>query len=223
IDELYRYGIILNKKSSYIEDYKKEISNCIQSHEYKMILINRIVDLEWRQFTVLNNIGKRALCQDNYDYFKLMRESQFYLYSIELLKSYQNDLVEAENNNYNLLELKYAYMMESTDIDEFNKIKDRLPVISQKRKELMEMIIEVQVEQMEQFSKYNKDKTNLMRTIKTSTDTKNNTSYETYLRGELSSLSEKTMYLYGKLIKEYALNKKNFPEGVVNISLLLNR
>nr|MCR5113885.1 DUF4125 family protein [Acholeplasmatales bacterium] len=222
IDELFKYNIILNRDSKYIEDYKDEIATFIQNSEYKNSLINRIVDLEWNQFTILENIGGRADCQDNFEYFKMMRKSQALSFDLDLLKSYQSDLLNAQDGGYSLPEIKYAYMMESTNPFEFNKIKDRLPIISDKQNALIEMIVSTQVEQMEDFNKLNPDLGRSMRTIRTSTDSPNNTSYETYLRGELKSYSEKTLFLYGKNLARIS-KYKNYPELVVSYSLLMNR
>ena len=53
---------------------------------------------------------------------------------------------------------------------------------------------------MEDFAKLYPKLSGNMRTIHTSSDTSFNTSYETYLRGELCTYSEKTMILYASFI-----------------------
>ena len=53
---------------------------------------------------------------------------------------------------------------------------------------------------MEDFAKLYPKLSGNMRTIRTSSDTSFNTSYETYLRGELCTYSEKTMVLYASFI-----------------------
>ena len=53
---------------------------------------------------------------------------------------------------------------------------------------------------MEDFAKLYPKLAGNMRTIRTSSDTSFNTSYETYLRGELCTYSEKTMLLYASFI-----------------------
>ena len=222
LNELYKYNIILKKDSIYIEDYKNEISSFIQNYEYRINLINRIVNLEREQFTNLKNIGSRAICQDNYDYFKIMRKSQALSFDVDLLISYQKDLINAKNGGYSLPEIKYAFMMESTNPDIYENIKERLPNISDKQNRLIESIVITQVEQMEEFINLNPNNRSLMRTIRKDTDNENNTSYETYLRGELKSYSENTLFLYGRNLARIA-GIKNYPELIVNYSKLLNK
>jgi hypothetical protein len=60
-----------------------------------------------------------------------------------------------------------------------------------------------------------------MRTIYSSSDNLDNASYETYLRGELSSYSENTVVLYGRTISLYSKYKKNFVEEVIKTSKFL--
>ena len=55
-----------------------------------------------------------------------------------------------------------------------------------------------------------------MRTLYSNTDSINNASYETYLRGELSSYSENTVYLYGRMLTNYSLNNSNYVKTVIN-------
>ena len=47
------------------------------------------------------------------------------------------------------------------------------------------------------------------RSIHTSDDTAYNTSYETYLRGEISTYSDQMLYMYGRFIASLAQEGKN--------------
>ena len=51
-----------------------------------------------------------------------MREAQYLTFNINLLESYLEDLHEALNNNYNLLEIKYGFMEETLDPNHFKEI-----------------------------------------------------------------------------------------------------
>lgn len=216
INNLLKYNIIYNIYSSYIEDYRNEIINFIEDYEEKILKIDEIIDLEWNMLQKLNNIGGRASCQDNYPYFRLMRKSQYYAWDMDLIESYLNDLLEAKKYGYNILAIKYGFMEESTDKEHFETIKDNLPKLEEKRINLMEAIIKLQLEMFEEFQIENKEDASLMRTLYSNTDSANNASYETYLRGELSSYSENTVYLYGRMLTNYSKHKANYVKTVIN-------
>jgi hypothetical protein len=189
-------------------------------YQNKLDLALKICDIEFSMHQKLNAYGGVQECQYNKSYYYIMRLSQHLNLSLEFLKSYYNDLVEAQNNNISIPFIKYAFMEKTTDIDMYNNVKDLLPVISPKRQELQEAIISLQLEMMEKYSKKNSDINN-MRTLYTSTDNKNNASYETYLRAELSSYSEASVLEYAKNLTLFSKRKINFVKEVVDLSKYL--
>ncbi len=208
--ELSKLHIIDNIESLYIDDYKEEIIRFVKRDIDKSNLIPKIIEIEWMMFQELQNIGGRAACQNNKPMFVLMRESQYYAWNLELIESYYNDLKIAKEEKYNILAIKYGFMEETVDPAHFQMIKEGLPSLSENRLSLREGIVAVQLEMLNEYSKEH-DISN-MRTIHTSSDKYNNASYETYLRGELSSYSEKTMYLYASYLASLANKKINIVE-----------
>lgn len=169
-------------------------------------LIERIVRLEWAQFDKVKNEGGRADCQDDWNTFSIMRKSQYMAWDDELLESYCKDLLDADARGWNLIMEKYARMMKSTAPERYAELAKELPERSVERNNIAEEIIRIQVAWMEDFAaKYPKMAGNA-RSIHTSEDSAYNTSYETYLRGELGTYSEETFVLYGRFIVE--LNRK---------------
>lgn len=163
-------------------------------------LVDKVVSLEWKQFDKVKNEGGRADCQDDWNTFSIMRKSQYMAWDENLLASYYNDLLDAENRGWNMIMEKYARMMESTAPDEYATLKESLPQRSEERDTIAEAIIKIQVSWMEEFAeKYPKMAGNA-RSIHTSEDSAYNTSYETYLRGELGTYSEQTLGLYSAFI-----------------------
>lgn len=206
IETLHNFNVIKRINTLYIEDYKEEITSFIKEWDIKRKLTNEIVEIEYKMFKSLKNIGGEASCQRNYPYFKLMREAQYLTFNINLLESYLEDLHEALNNNYNLLEIKYGFMEETLDPNHFKEISSRLPQLTKFQKEVIASISDVVLEMKNLFDKIPHAK---MRDNDSSYDTYNNASYETYLKGELASYSEKTLYLYARMLQELSQNNQN--------------
>ncbi len=174
-----------------------------------MDIIEEIVELEWNQFDKVKNEGGRADCQDDFETFSVMRKSQYMTWNEELLMSYRNDLIEANQKGWNLIMEKYARMMKSTAPERYAELEKDLSILSEKRIAIQEEIVRIQVTWMEEFAnKYPKMADNA-RSIHTSEDNAYNTSYETYLRGELGTYSETTFVLYGRFITELMQKGKN--------------
>lgn len=172
-------------------------------------LIDRIIELEWKQFDKVKNEGGRASCQDDFLTFSIMRRSQYMTWDEELLQSYYSDLLVAEQNGWNLITEKYARMMKSTSPAEYAKLEETLPVRSEERERIAEEIIRIQVAWMEDFAKQFPKMAGNARSIHTAEDTFFNTSYETYLRGELGTYGEETFVLYGRFIANLLREGKN--------------
>lgn len=206
IETLHNFNVIKRINTLYIEDYKEEITSFIKEWNIKRKLTNEIVEIEYKMFKSLKNIGGEASCQRNYHYFKLMREAQYLTFNINLLESYLEDLHQALNNNYNLLEIKYGFMEETLDPNHFKEISSRLPKLTKFQKEVIASISDVVLEMKNLFDKTPHAK---MRDNDSSYDTYNNASYETYLKGELASYSEKTLYLYARMLQELSQNNQN--------------
>ena len=163
-------------------------------------LIDSIVLHEWKQFDKVKNEGGRADCQDNWNTFSIMRKSQYMTWEEELLRSFLYDLITAEEEGRNLITEKYGRMMESTAPEEYRKLAESFPEKTDEHRAIAESIIKMQVEWMEDFARSYPHMAGNARKIHTSEDTPFETSYETYLRGELMTYSDDTLYLYGRFI-----------------------
>jgi hypothetical protein len=172
-------------------------------------LIDAIVKLEFKQFQSVQNEGGRADCQDDYETFNIMRKSQYLAWDEELIKSYLQDILDAEAKPWNLITEKYARMMQSTAPDEYEALKDKLPKRSDERLALQEKILKIRVEMEEKFANEYPNLHTTARLIHTSEDTPYDTSFETYCRGELSTYSDKTVELYYSMVKRLNDEGKN--------------
>ena len=187
----------------------------------KAELVDKLIDLEWKAFDKVINEGGRAGCQDDHETFYIMRKSQYMLWSREMLESFIADFTAANNNGWNLITEKYGRMEESTAPEEFEKIKDQLPPLPDDKKQIIEAIVAIQVKMMEEFAAQYPKASCEARSIHTSEDTAVNTSYETYLRGELSTYSDTTLMLYGRFVAEYAAKGKNIARETIANSAVL--
>lgn len=172
-------------------------------------IISEIIDREWRQFQAVENRGGRAGCQDDRETFKIMRDSQFSVWPRMLLLSYLGDLRSADAAGRNLVAEKYLWMMESTYPEEFEAQKDCLRPKSYGREKMEEKIIGVQVRWMEEYAARYPHLAAGGRAIHTSEDTLCDTSFETYLRGELSTYSAQTLDLYAQWVDSLKSEGRN--------------
>lgn len=159
----------------------------------KESLIRKIVIIEWELFDRVSNAGGRASCQDDWETFDIMRRSQFSIWDMDSLQSYWEDLNAAKSENRNLLTEKYAYMMQDTCPQEYQKIADQLPVLSREKQKLVSELTEVQTRWMETFHQSHPCFGGRGRAVRKIQAGPGEASVETYARGELSTYSEKTL------------------------------
>ncbi len=167
-------------------------------------LVEDIVKTEFTMFDQVNNEGGRAGCQDNWPTFHLMRSAQFESWNEKTLSSYRMDLEQALTEGRNLLTEKYAYMMEYSSPDEYERIRDRLPVCSPEKNELIEKLLKIFLLQTEEFMEEYPSFRKNSRPVYADDDRPYFTSIETYTRGELKTYSERTLKLYLEWIKSEA-------------------
>ena len=189
-----------------MENRSKEPSSVSEAHSR---LMEEIIDREWRMFDQVHNEGGRASCQNNWPEFRIMRTSQFTPWPDELLESYLSDLKAAEATGRNLLTEKYGRMMASTAPEEYEKIKHFFPVLSDQRVREQEDVIAIETTWNEEFAAEHPKYAGRGRLIHTRDDTPYDTSSETYLRGELSTYSDRTAALYSDWIRSLARRGQN--------------
>lgn len=179
-------------------------------------LIDKIVMLEWEAFDKVVNEGGRASCQDDFYTFDIMRKSQYMDWPDELLESYIADFEAANSRGWNLITEKYGRMEKSTAPGEYAKIEASLPVHTEKQDAIIEQIVAIQVSMMEEMATRYPNMAGNARSVHTYEDTEWNTSYETYLRGELGTYSEHTLLLYGRYVAMNAANGENIAYRIMS-------
>lgn len=181
-----------------------------------MDLVEEVIRREWDQFQRTENEGGRASCQGNWPMFHQMRASQFITWPEDLLRSYLDDLDEANRVGRNLVTEKYARMMASTAPDEYReRIEPFIPRLSDERVARQERVIAVQVAWARDFRGRYPKLGAAMRVLTTAEDTPEDTSFETYLRGELGTYSDRTMALYEAMVENLQAAGRNLTEQTV--------
>lgn len=224
LDELQTQKLVisLNRQDTfYLEPYGNDIYASIEylanggesartsKEGRKDELVDMIVSLEWNAFDKVINEGGRAGCQDDWTTFSIMRKSQYLTWNEEMLESYIHDFEEATKNGWNLITEKYGRMEANTAPEKYAEIESSLPVRDDKTRSIVEEIVKIQVGFMEELAEEYPHVAGSARSIHTYEDTPFNTSYETYLRGELLTYSQETLGLYGQYVVNYVKSGKN--------------
>lgn len=163
-------------------------------------LVEKVVRLEFEAFDKVKNEGGRAYCQNDWPTFSVMRKSQYLTWDNEMLIQYLYDFTREYKQGHNLITEKYGRMMESTAPERYEEIKGEFPEISDEKKGVIEQIVGIQMNMMEEFAKDHPKVASNARSLHTYEDSIINTSYETYLRGEISTYSDKMLQLYGRYV-----------------------
>ncbi len=214
-------------KELYGRNYISDIESYLDYHTDELVrkasyakfsddeLVERIARIEFTAFDKVKNEGGRASCQNDWPTFSVMRKSQYMTWNRTMLLQYLYDFNREYELGHNLITEKYGRMMESTAPEQYKELEKHFPALSDQKKAVIEQIVALQMEMMESFGeKYPKLAGNA-RSFHTYEDNYVNTSYETYLRGEISTYSDKMLQLYGKYVLEYAQSGRNIAQDTI--------
>jgi len=160
----------------------------------KKELIDRILTVELSMFLTVRTVG-RAACQDHPEEFRQNRAAQFFTWSEKTLTSYLEDLMAAEEEGKNLMTMKYARMV------------NQIPCLNDDP--LIEKIVAIQTSWQKDLVARYPCLMGRARVIESRQDTDWQTSFETYLRGELETYSGKTLRSLYEDIQRYEQDHQN--------------
>ena len=178
-----------------------------------------LIQTEWHQFYQVQNQGGRASCQEDPETFAIMRRSQFTPWPEELVDSYARDLEQAEEDGRNLLTEKYAWMMEDTAPEDFARIRHLLPEPSLLQREMIDEIAMTQVRWMREYGEKYPRLAAGNRALRARDAAPGETSFETYLCGELHTYSEDTLLLYRDMIRSLKAQGQNLSLLIMEASV----
>ncbi len=217
--ELYRCDLISDIEP-YLDAHSQElVYKASLASKTREELAQEIAAEEFKAFDKVRNEGGRASCQDDWPTFSIMRKSQYLTWDKVMLMQYLYDFNREYSMGHNLIEEKYARMMESTAPAKYGELKERLPELGGEKKAIIEQICGLQVSWMEEFAREYPALAANSRNIHTYEDSSFDTSYETYLRGELGTYSDKMLELYGRYIVEHANEGKNVAREIMENSV----
>lgn len=178
-------------------------------------LVDKIVKLEFEAFDKVKNEGGRAYCQNDWPTFRVMRKSQYLTWNRDMLMQYYFDFSREYHRGHNLITEKYGRMMESTAHERYEEIKENFPELTEEQKSIIEQIVALQMTMMEEFAKEHPLVAGNARRLHTYEDTLVNTSYETYLRGEISTYSDRMLQLYGQYVVAAVKEGRNIAAEII--------
>lgn len=209
VQELYRTGFI-SDIDTYLDAHAPElIFKASAAADTVETLVDKITSIEFEAFDKVQNVGGRASCQNDRYTFAIMRKSQYLTWNHMMLLQYFYDFSREYAQGHNLIEEKYGRMMESTAPAEYEAMKEYFPILSPEKQAIIQQIVQMQVAWMEEFAEQYPALADRARSIRSTEDHLYNTSYETYLRGEISTYSDKMLELYGRYVVEYARAGRN--------------
>ena len=221
VNELYEENFI-SDSDTYLDAHTEELlRKSALAAKSTAELVEQVAELEFEAFDKVKNVGGRASCQNDWATFSIMRKSQYLTWNRTMLLQYLYDFHTEYHKGHNLIEEKYGRMMESTAPEEYEQMKEYFPVISPEKKAIIEQIVQLQVAWMEEFAAKYPYLAENARSIRSTEDNLYNTSYETYLRGEISTYSDKMLELYGRYVVKYARADKNLAFAIMENSVRL--
>ena len=225
LEGMIAQGLVYPRKKGdilYLENYGEELAEKAEFMETPVEeLAEMIAKMEFEAFDQVKNEGGRAGCQDDWHTFRIMRVSQYLSWTKEMLLQYIMDFQGNYREGWNMITEKYGRMMASTAPQEYAKLEPNLPPISEEKRRIVDEIVHIQVSWMEEFQKQYPKLAGNARQIHTSEDTEWDTSYETYLRGELLTYSDVMLVMYGRFITLKVQEEKNLAEEIMRNTVLL--
>ena len=218
-------------REMYDLDLISDIDSYLDAHSQELVyksslaeksigeLAEDVAKLEFEAFDKVQNEGGRASCQNDWGTFSIMRKSQYLTWNKTMLMQYLYDFHREYSSGHNLIEEKYGRMMESTAPEKYRELKAHFPELSEEKTAIIQQICDMQVSWMEDFANKYPALASNARSIHTYEDNPFNTSYETYLRGELGTYSDKMLQLYGRYIVEYARKGRSLAEDIMGNSV----
>ncbi len=182
-------------------------------------LASRIVEMEWEMFRKAPSIGGPAPCQQDQTSFEVARFCQAMSWSEAALASYLDDLVKAEEQGRNLVAEKYAHMMKATSPGDYARVEHLLTAVDPESLALIDEIADIVLAWGKELTVKYPCLMQRGRPLYRLDAAPSETSLETYLRGELTTYSLRTLALYHENILRQQSENMNGAEVVLDCTV----
>ena len=177
--------------------------------------VQELLDLEWRLFDAAPQAGQRPARPEDREQFCIIRSAQLSIWPPELRESWRQDLLNAQAEGRNLINEKYIYMLERVNQKQCDKVNSDLPATNIEKLWLVDWICTAEIAWQETLVQKYPHLTQNGRAIHRSADTRENVSFETFLRGELMCCSVNTLRLYARQIEKAQKAGRNLCETML--------
>jgi hypothetical protein len=139
-----------------------------------------------------------------------MRRSQYENWNEEMRCCYLDFAKKSQKEGRNLVEEKYARMMQYSDLHYYNKyLAPNLPTVPQSHYPLINAIVTVMIDWELDFAKAYPKLSGAGRPITSDGDASGFTSLETYARGELETYPKELLQLYADYVAQLQRENKS--------------
>ena len=177
--------------------------------------VQELLDLEWRLFDAAPQAGQRPARPEDREQFCIIRSAQLSIWPPELRESWRQDLLNAQAEGRNLINEKYIYMLERVNQKQCDKVSSDIPAANIEKLWLVDWICTAEIAWQETLVQKYPHLTQNSRAIHTSADTRENVSFETFLRGELMCCSVNTLRLYARQVEKAQKAGRNLCETML--------
>lgn len=213
--KLYSLNYV-SSRNSYLDDYKDELLfKAGLADLSKDELADRLNNLDCNFAT-----DNKAVQTDKaFETLEVMKLNRYRTWNEEMITQYIYDYNCEKVKGRDIISEKYLRMLESTDQDEYRKIEDTLPKVSEEKKKIIDKLVFAEVGCLEELNEKYPELFKHTRSIHSYEDNSMNTSYETYLKGELLTYSDKMLELYNNFWAKALAENENPCLNIVNYAV----
>lgn len=203
--ELRRQELTESDSLDLLTQSESVLDGIVEPHKAKENIIARIQKLE-------NHFYEKISSDDNYEARQILqglRTEQFRMWSMDMLKCLEKDMLEADKMDRNLVSEKYIRMMKSTAPLQYKYIENLLPLVSETQLSKIEQIICIFKKWIDMLPEQFAGAIEEIKKVYAIEQSQNSVSFEVICRGELETYSERLVDLTLRYLNMKEVNGEN--------------